>query len=508
MKKIFSIIVILIVSASVWGQNNSLYFTKNIFESTQLNPARQPNCKVTIGLPVLSQVYLETINRGITFSDLYTPMESNADSFYYNLDNIYDNLYTDNYFMVKNKVSLGYLGFWVSDFYVTLGANLVNNFGIVYPQSLFVIKDGNYFTDGRYISASNFAVQFNSYTEFAIGVSKEVIPGLTVGGKIKILNGISNIRTNYFNLDWRVSTEDTATYDYNFIASANIQMSNPAIYVGQTSEGLDSIYSSDEYFQQLQSGSTQETIDAVRQITSANKGIAFDFGVIYKLQEKFEFSASVTDLGFINWNYNPIELNIQETDFTFSGVDLGKYIGNLGIAQSLANSGDSIGGEIVADMLDTLLDLSDPTFIQGKYRAPLNTNIHFGASYSPVEWATVGALYSGYFFNKKLLSSYTLSGTVMFWRGWSYTLSYTAFKKSFNNVGMGLSYKIGPFQTYLSMDNISIPMLMTRWGLSPDKEYTQGIATNWVKNTKLLSLNFGVNFVFGCRDRHDFGLID
>ena len=100
------------------------------------------------------------------------------------------------------------------------------------------------------------------------------------------------------------------------------------------------------------------------------------------------------------------------------------------------------------------------------------------------------------------------ASTFKFWHGWSYSLTYTMFPKSFNNIGMGASYKLGPLQMYLQMDNSAPLFFMGRYALSPDKPYNQGFATKWMKASKYMTFHFGVNFMFGCRNNKDIGLID
>jgi len=73
---------------------------------------------------------------------------------------------------------------------------------------------------------------------------------------------------------------------------------------------------------------------------------------------------------------------------------------------------------------------------------------------------------------------------------------------------MGVSFKFVGFQTYLFLDNISIPTFAARYTAYPDKPYNEGIATKWIKSTRMLNLHFGINFMIGCKKQKDYGLID
>lgn len=517
MKKILSLLAFSIITFStVWGQINTLYFNKNVYQSTELNPARQHNCRFAFGLPAMSSIYLNTRHTGFSYADLFYEDATKPDTarFVPNIDGVYKTMGNLNYVFLHNKTSLGYVAFWIRDFYITFDVNLNVQQNLTYPKAIFSLKDGNYFTDGRYISLTGFSEDLNIYTEYALGVSKEVSPGLVIGGKLKLLKGISNFTTKKFQFDWHVMTEDTAIYDYRFNSSFEFRASSPIkIAPEYDADGniIGIIDNADQYSTDLNTLIDAGDYMGVKKfLKPKNTGLAVDLGVIYKPSEKFELSASVVDLGFISWKTNPMIIKTDASEFTYSGFDLGKYIGDISIAKSLMDgeTRDSILGLVQSDMLDTLISLSNPSFDSTKYINKLNTQLHFGGAYTPTDWVSLGFLYNGYFYHKKLISSYSLISTLTFWRGWSYTVSYTMFKHSFNNLGMGLSYKIGPFQTYLLMDNLSIPTLGARYGLNDEKPYDQGIASKWVKNTQMLNFQFGINFMFGCRDRRDFGVID
>lgn len=514
MKKFIFIAFFLLTVSISWAQTNSLYFTKNIFQSTELNPARQPKCKVSIGFPIISALYINLLNKNFVYDDFFTQDLSSPDTLKFNpdLDKFYNALDTRNYIFINNKISLGHLGFWANDLYLSYDVNLNNNVNLTIPKSIFSIKDGNYFTDSTYFSATNLALNANSYIEYGIGISKEIIPGLTVGGKFKIYTGIANAEISNFIFDWKVSNEDTSNYEYLFKVGATIHSS---FGIEATHDSLGNVNGVNPFVAQnlenfISDFQTNHNLPLKDIFNHYNLGFGIDLGLIYKLNNQFEFSASLIDLGFITWKNYPFSMNISEKEFAFSGLDIGKYLGNSSIFEILMdpNLSDSVIGSLQSDMIDTLISLVRPIDDTLKYTTPLNTKIHLAAAYSPNDWFSAGILYNGLFFNKKLISSYTFSSSFMFGKGWSYSINYTIFKNSFNNLGMGFSWKILPFQTYIFLDNISIPALATRFGLFPDKAFDQGIATSWVKNTRMLNLQFGINLMFGCKQSKDLGLID
>ncbi len=510
MKKILGILIITIISfSSVWGQINTLYFNKNINQSTLLNPARQNTCKFAFGLPVISSTYVDIKHTGFRYSDLYfeDPTKPYNSRFVLDIENFYNNLDDDNYLFFNNHLNLLNFAFKIRDFQVTFDANLNVEQNFVYPKSIFSIKDGLYFEDkSKYFTISGLAEDLNTYISYSVGLSKEVLPGLTIGGKAKLLKGISNITTNDFQMDLHIATEEDAIYDYTIDTKFDINTSTPAkIYPTYDANGrINGMDIDTNRYKEKLLENPQDIF------LTKNTGFAFDLGFIYQLNKKVEISASILDLGFIKWKNHPLQTTTEQSSFTYSGFDLGKYVKDLGIVNSLNNKEkrDSILKEVQEDMLDTLIALSNPTFDSVSYKTNLNARINAGVAFMPTNWATIGFLYSGYKYREKLFSSYTFSGSVMFWRGWSYTVSYTMFKKSMNNLGMGLSLKIGPVQTYLQMSNIAVPLLGARYLVYPNKPYNEGVATNWVKNSQKLNLHFGINFIFGCKESIDYGIID
>lgn len=508
MKKIITITLLLVIGNFIWGQSNSLYFTKNIYQSTQLNPARTNDCRIIIGLPILSEIHTTLANRGISYKNLFSEMKNTPDSFYIDLENIYNNLSKNNYLILQNKFSLGSLGFWIQDFYITLDASIKNQTVFAYPKSMFLIKDGNYFTDEKGISMSNLAFDEKLYTEMSLGIAKEIMPGLTIGGKIKYLTGYANAYIGNTDINWKVSTKEEDIYDYEFDLSADVKYAGAAHISPQYNENnrIDSLAIQNP-FENYKTPSTFNDIIETKKLAKAGTGVGFDIGAIYNLNDKIEFSVAATDIGFISWKKNPLTLTIKDSKFKFPGLDPGKYLSNEGLSKNI-DSMETIINKMKDDLIDSIMALTSPKIDSVKYKTPLNTNIRIAAAYTPYEWLTVGALYNGYLFNKKIISSYTLTSTLMFWRGWSYTLTYTMFNKSMNNIGMGLALKLGPIQAYLVADNISIPFFAARYAISPDKSPDKGFATNWVKNTKFMSINIGINFTFGCRSKYDYGIID
>jgi len=420
MKKIFiSLTVILLIfsSISVFGQDQTLYNMTNLRLSKNNNPARQTDCKVFIGLPALSSTYLNVENTGFVFKNAFTELpDAPADANQLpDIDKFYDALSPVNHVNLDAQIALLNIGFRVKDYQISLDMNTKVIQRVSYPKSFFNIKDGTYYEDGRTLDFSNFGEDFSAYHEIGLGVSKEVIPGLTVGAKVKYLIGLANFTTKTFDLDWATSTADTSNYAYTFNTAFDFRTSTPANWspvIDPTTGLYDSIIINNQ--SELEALADNPTFAGIRpHVFPSNRGWGIDLGAIYEIN-KFEFSASLIDLGFIKWKNNSKIISTEQTEFVFSGADVSKYVTGLGAINYLKDSSDVLIEKFGDDMLDTLLSLSNPTFADQAYTTSLNTKMYFGANYHFTNWFDMGVLYRGYFYKNKLHSAFTTSANINF----------------------------------------------------------------------------------------------
>ena len=503
------IIIIIFGSSIVSGQDQTIYSMRHLRQSISDNPARQHPCRVYVGLPGISSEYLNIENTGFTYNDFnFTEIPGAPDTANYRVDyeNFYNALRPVNHFNFENQINLLEVGFVVRDYHITLGASnkIVQRFS--YPQSMFDIKDGTYYEDGHPLSFTNIGEDFTVYNEFKLGVSKEIIPGLVVGMTLKYLVGLVNFHTKTFNLDWYTSTSDTSNYHYTINTQFDFRSSSPVIWEPIFDEqglptGIESPYPLDDP-KELKTFMQESLKDSLKSyLFPKNRGLGIDLGVVYKINKSFTVSASVIDLGYIKWKNNAKIISTENSDFIFEGLDPAKYINTYGIAMSIKDKDirDSIIGNFQNDIIDTLMALSNPEIKNEAYKTRLNTKIYLGANYSPTEWFDVGLLYRAYFYKTKMHNALTLSANANFWKGWSFALSYTMQNYSYNNIGIGMAYKVGPMQLYLVTDNIALPVFATN---------KMDFANKWMKGTKQYTMHFGFNLYFGCKDKRDFGLID
>ncbi len=482
MKKIYylifsAIFILLLSSKSSIAQDNILYGMKNIPQSAINNPAKQPTYNVYIGFPALSNLYINASNSGFSVGELFKTDPNQLDSFTWDLANIESVLKDKNFLSLQTDIALLEFGFSLkNDFYFTFSITNRTTENLMYPKSILELRNGNYRADETPIQL-HFGQNLSNYNEYAIGLSKKIFPNFTMGWRLKLLSGLANTRTKKMQIDWTTETAADEIYTWTFDTDFDVRMSSPQEWeVEYDSIGNISKFQIDSDFKYSNS-----------LIFSRNIGLAVDCGIEYKPVDFLTLSASLVDFGFIKWRQNPIKLK-QNGQFIFDGLDIADYIGS--------NSNED--NDLTDEVLDSITEFINPTIEYSSYSTMLNSKIFIGAYANVAKGIDFGLLYRGYFYNKRLHSALTISANANFLKGWAFSASYTLMNRSFNNLGLGLAYKLGPIQMYMLTDNIS-PAL---WAVNESS-----LSDKWIRNTKSISFHFGINFIFS-KDKTDRGLID
>lgn len=480
---ITSFIIISAVFSETSAQNNIIFGMHKVPQTININPAKQPTCGFYLTLPVVPGIYTDFNNSSLTLSTIFKARADRPDSFIINQDAVTQAIKEKNYINLEANITLLSLGFKIANgYYFNFAVSNRTTQNFIYPNLMEITK-GNFRQDSTPIPL-HFYENITNYNEYSFGLSKQLFNNFSVGGKVKILSGIANINTEKFNFDWYTETSADSMYEWTFDTDLNIQ----------TASILDWNLSIDSTGVNTNIEDAINNIDPTKAIFTGNLGLAFDLGVQYNLKDKLILSASVVDLGFINWKTNP-EILTQKGTFRFSGIDLAQYFNSLDAFQ---DGSQSISDQIITDFTDSLFNFIDLEITQEAYRTNLNTKLYAGANYFVTKWLDFGLLYRGQFYNKQLFSSYTVSANTNFMKGWSFSAGYSIMDNLYNNIGLGLAYKLGPFQMYFLSDNIAAPF----WALNESE-----LSDNWIRNTKRINFQFGINIV-SCRNKEDKGLIE
>jgi len=466
MKKAERIVAIGILLAGlllpVSGQlPNTMYFMPGVPQSNKINPAIHPGCNFYLGLPGAAPLRFQITSSSVSYSDfiyyneeldsLITPLHPLGDK-----QGFLDNLMDKNFFQTEESVSLASIGFTSGKNFITLDMNMRVDATVYYPRGLFqLLFEG--LPDGSTTSLGGFGADVTVFNEFGLGISRKdfLIPNLDFGVRGKVLFGLANMTTKSSVLDletsmdeWRLSSQmDIAVSTLPILVDLENYVFDPDNPEPPTL-GYEDIDFTDP-------------VGLISDFFSGQFGLAADIGLNYKPIPQLKVSASVIDLGFINWK-NTFDANF-DFNYTFTGVEVNPFTG--------------IDTVMLAELQDSVFNAFNPT--PGvPYMSRLNTKLFVGVAYYPIEKIGFGLLSRTDFLNNQISQQFTGTLNMTTGKFINLSLSYSYMQRQFDNIGAGLSLNLGPFNMYLISDNL------VSAGLHP-------------LDARSVNLWFGMNLTFG-----------
>ena len=440
--KIKYIILFIIVFAigRINAQNFTLYNMKGVVQSFNVNPSAIPLSLFNLGIPVISSVNLNISNSGFAYSDVI--VKKADDSLHLDINNLIASLAKNNYLNTSLHVELFNLGFKVKKSYFSINATEKIDLSFAYPKDFIeLLGKGNGGLIGKEASF-NFGLNFSHYREYAFGYAGEINDHLTIGGKLKYLYGMENVNTTKSDLSLYTSS-DFSSMSAKADILINTSGANPNAF---------------------------KNFNPTNYLTKKdNKGFGADLGATFKLDDKLSFSASVLDLGYINWNEDTRNYKSRNpgSGFTFNGVNYSQF-SDTGFAAKMT---DSVSRSFNIDTL------------KGSYKTWLPAQIYVGGRFQLSEKQNVGLLLYSQIFNKEVHPGFSLSYSAQLGDFLNASVSYSMVNRSYSNIGFGLALKPGPVQLYVVTDNILCAIVP--------------------QHTKNLNIRFGLNLVFGGGDDDD-----
>jgi hypothetical protein len=446
----FIFLTIVFINNGFAQQNLTLYNMTSLHQAHSIvNPAFMPTAKMNIAVaPMLPpfpfpSAYINFSNSGFKLSDLVTHDSQNKT--YFDFDNMLGKLKKNNYITSSVQIDLLTLGFKYKKNYFSLNFGEKIDARFRYPKDfLNVVINGNG-ADNIIGEEQKFNFGFNMlhYTTINFGMTREIIDNkLTVGAKLNYLMGHENIYTKTSDISLT-----TGTQNFDLTSKANI-----AIYTS----GLDS-----------NSRSNGGNFSAGKYLfNTKNSGVAIDLGGNYIINDKISVSASLLDLGFIKWkeaNVNYLSKNPDNT-VTFSGVSLKDYINDSTKVQ-----------EAFQNTVDSIYNQFELVKSNSSYTTWLNSKFYLSGNYHFNKKSFAGVLIYGQFFDKKVHPALSLSYNLLVGRWFNASVNYSILNRSYNNIGLGLSFNPGWFQWYIITDNVLGMMVFDKYNSTLVPAYTKNI---------------------------------
>ncbi len=472
--KYILIVLLAVFVADASAQNSQVLYFMNIPQNHLANPALRPSNAVYIGLPGLSGINLNVNNNFVNFSDVFLkgqPKDSIISFLHpdYDVNKFLAKIQDKNFFEPEVTVPLFGLGFSIgSNGYVFLDINERIAGNIVLPGDLFRLAlKGNEEFAGSKIDLSSLRADMKYYHEFGIGYSRNFTDKLRIGVKGKLLFGIANASVDNKSLGITVNDDYSHTLDANL----TVNISGPVKVYENAKHNIDSIVIDDSRLKT--SGGRVDFLSGKK-----NMGLGLDIGATYNVTDRIVVSAAITDLGFITWKKDVVNLK-ADNQFKFSGLNMLDFF-----------NGTKTIDELGKDMLDSLKNAFTISNTKASFTTYLPFGITLGGSYNVTKQISVGLLSYTRIIDKQFREALTLSANINLGNALSTSFSYTAANHRYDNLGAGLAFRAGIVQFYLISDRIPV-----MWYKIKDKSSTVPIPANW--NT--FNLRLGMNLVFGNR---------
>lgn len=434
MNRIFSILLMLFTVVLTSQNKQILYGFDNIPQTLLLNPGAKTNYKYHIGVPLLSGISVQANMSGFTIADLFR--NDNVD-FNTKLDNVLNQLDYNDYIALNTQVEIINAGYEMNDKdYLSVGFYTeVDAFSTIPRGFLELLRDGNAPNLNRSFLFSRFSTKADVLGVLHAGISRKVNERFTAGVRLKIYSGSLNVLTNDNQGSFTTRLGTNGIYEH-------------------TLSGLDLAgYSSGFY------GSENEFDIEVSDVLSKtflgpNLGLGIDIGFTYQMDEQTEFSASLLDIGFINYS-DQLRNGTVTGNYVFSGIEF-QYDG------SNPNYWQDLNDDISASVPRSENKESYSVMRPMKFNAALHH--YFGKSRREESCSDIS--YHSYYDNAVGAQLYSVirpigpqfAFTGFYQRKFSEKLSsrvtYTVDDFSYTNFGIGISAHIWKVNLYGAVDNI------------------------------------------------------
>lgn len=410
---VFAIAISQIFIPKVYAQEALILSSGNAWERQSVNPSYFPMCgKLFISIP---QYGFGAYQNGANYTDLFaqTASQQTLDK-----EKILSALHDNNLIDANVNFSVLQIGFKLKNVLLSVGHEAQADFEFNYNKwlpTLLLQGNGNYIGDTIAFGPS---FNLNLYHSYFLGASYK-INKISIGGKIHLLNGISNFSSSAHSIALYTNPE---AYQLEFITDYNVNTTLPS---------LDSLQDVESPFDRL----------SLSKMFSKNKGYALDLGLTWDVSEKLQVGIGAKNLlSKIRWDDNVSNYS-SKGSFTYEGADVRDIFS------------DTINFNI---FLDTLWQQIKPTETNHSFSTKQASTFHLFANYQLSKKITL----NGYFSNKHFYDSdaniNTLSMGAMYHPlSWlDLGANYTIKGNSYNNIGLSAALRTKYFQIYCYTDNI------------------------------------------------------
>lgn len=325
-----AVIAMLPVCAS--AQNlQSGYFDDNYLYRFQSNPAFGNEGHGFVALPGLGNLNVGTSGT-IGVENIFYNVNGKTTTLLnpgVSASEVLDGLKDKNRLGINMRETVLAFGFSGLGGYNTFSISARADMGFSLPKDIFrLAKEG---LENTTYDLSHLNARGAGWAEIALGHSHKINDRLRIGASLKLLAGVASVQTN-------VNTASLQLREDTWVAGVDAEL--------QTS--LKNIRYKTKYNEDTRrnyvNGIEIEDFSPI-----SGYGMAVDLGAVYRLNDDWEFSASLLDLGFISWDNNHVASTnglqqVVTDDYSFN-VDNNdswdKFKDNLTMLYQLEDLGDT-----------------------------------------------------------------------------------------------------------------------------------------------------------------------
>lgn len=470
LRSYFLAALVLMLVVPVSGQlNNTLYYMYGVPQVNRVNPSAKQMSNFYLGVPVLSTLRVETGSSSISYQDIIYPhpTQDSLITFLHpdgNKEAFMNQLKPLNLFISDAGASLFSLGFNTRAGFFSLDISTRFEGNVMYPGDLFrLVLNGA--EEGETYNMDGTAINASVFDEISLGWSGEIFDGFRLGVRAKALFGVANLSNTKSELEVTTS-EDIWTINSDMSFDASLGFTD----ITYDDEGNIEDIVVDEDLLDFNLKTIREEM-----FNPKNMGFGVDLGVTYEVNDWLQLSASVLDLGFINWSNEVTSVDYAIT-YDYEGLEM-----NPGEFLSGENSIDNYFDSLLTSLADTFMHAVD--IAPGDpFMAVNNTKLYVGASFHLSPKISFGLLSRTNFLKYSIAQQFTASANFTTGRFLNLSLSYSYSNAYYKNLGFGLSMNLGPLNMYVITDNALNVVF-------------------WPQEARSANIWFGLNFAIGYKDK-------
>ncbi len=404
------------LAAPIFAQHElGLNFMRGVWQSNKTNPAIvQPQSFTLSVIGLHNNLSFD----GPTYNQIVTHQNGQA---VIDVDRFINYLHPQNLIRDDLEISTLELAFRIKGLTLSVGHAMKYNAFFKYPKVLpQMVWQGNAQFIGQTVELGN-EVQLTGYHELGLGAAYKSGP-LTLGVKAKFLSGIADASSDRSHHSATLFT-DPDVYQITLGADYILNTSNSLDYNSYTDLNADFNFGNftfDRFF-------------------SANSGIAWDLGARLEMG-KLDIAVSVLDLGKINWDHNVTNYSATQS-YEYSGLDFSQAL----------TGGDSANFN---QAIDTLEQLFQPVKSNLSYSTTLPRKVYLNALYKLNDLISVGGLIFYENFRGKTVTAVAVGANANLISALTVGATYGVKNGSYDNIGLNLTFNLGPVQIFGVTDNI------------------------------------------------------